>query len=95
MQVTEDANAAYAADPTAKLDVIAQAAGMDEDGAAANLATFSFPDKDAQLSDAWMGGTVQSFVKEVADFFVEQGELDSSLDSYDEFVNTLFLEHVE
>ncbi len=95
MQVTEEANAAYAADPTAKLDVIAQAAGMDEEGSADILATFSFPDRDTQLSDAWMGGTVQNFVQEVAEFFVEQGELEESLDDYGQFINTVFLENVE
>ena len=95
LQVTEDANKAYLADPTAKLDVIAQAAGMDEEGTQAVLDLFGFPDKEAQLSDAWFGGTVQNFVKEVADFFVLQGELEESLDSYDGFINTVFLENVE
>ncbi len=93
LQITEDANAAYNADQS-KLDVIAQAAGMDEDATAASLATFSFPNAEAQLSDAWLGGTVQTFVTEVANFFVEQGELDAALDSYEQTIDTSFLEQV-
>ena len=95
LQVTEDANAAFAKDPGSMIDTIAQAAGMDLDATQANLDTFSFPTADEQLSDAWMGGTVQNFVKEVADFFVEQGELESSLASYDSFVDTSFLASVD
>lgn len=93
LQVTEDANAAYGADQS-KLGVIAQAAGMDEDATASSLATFSFPSADQQLSDAWLGGTVENFVTEVANFFVEQGELDAALDDYGATINTSFLEGV-
>ncbi len=95
LQVTEDANAAYAADPAANEQTIADAAGMELDASNDVLATFSFPDKDAQLSDDWMGGTVQTFIKEVADFFVEQGELEEALDSYEDLIDTRFLEKVE
>ena len=59
------------------------------------MATFSFPDRDAQLSEAWLGGTVETFVTEVANFFVEQGELDAALDDYGQFINTIFLENVK
>ncbi|MGB1253325.1 MAG: ABC transporter substrate-binding protein [Candidatus Promineifilaceae bacterium] len=94
LQVTEDANAAYAADPAAHLATIASAAGMDEESTAASLATFSFPNATEQLSDAWFGGTVQTFVTEVANFFVEQGELDEALADYAPTINTSFLENV-
>ena len=95
MQVTEDANLAYAADPTANEQMIADAAGMDVDASNDVLATFSFPTKEEQLSDDWMGGTVQTFIQEVADFFVEQGELEEALDSYDDMIDTSFLEKVK
>ena len=95
LQVTEEANAAYAADPTAYEETIAEAAGMSVEDSNAVLALFQFPDKEAQLSEAWMGGTVQTFVKEVADFFVEQGELEAALDDYSPFIDTSFLEAVE
>ncbi|MFK7801496.1 MAG: ABC transporter substrate-binding protein, partial [Anaerolineae bacterium] len=95
LQVTEDANGMFASDPAPMMETIAEAAGMDMAATESNLATFSFPTAEEQLSDAWLGGTVQNFVKEVADFFVEQGELESSLDSYDAFINTSFLENVD
>lgn len=95
LQVTEDANNAYRADPSADIETIAQAAGMDVEATEATLATFSFPTAEEQLSDTWMGGTVQQFTKEVADFFVAQGELDSALDDYGSVINTSFLEEVE
>ena len=48
-----------------------------------------------QLSAAWLGGTVQQVMKDQMDFFVAQGEIDSALGSYDDFVDTSFLEGVE
>ncbi|MEM9776020.1 MAG: ABC transporter substrate-binding protein, partial [Chloroflexota bacterium] len=95
LQVTEDANGMFASDPSSMIDTIAEAAGMDIAGAQSNLDTFSFPTADEQLSDAWMGGTVQTFMKEVADFFVEQGELESAQSDYGQFVDTSFLENVD
>ena len=93
LQVTEDANAAFGSDQST-LGTIAQAAGMDEEATMASLSTFSFPSANEQLSDAWFGGTVQNFVTEVANFFVEQGELEAALDDYGPTINTSFLESV-
>ena len=73
LQVTEDANRAYNEDREPFIDTIAGAAGMDRPATIALLDAFSFPEKDAQLSDAWLGGTVQSVMKEQMDFFVEPG----------------------
>ncbi len=95
LQVTEDANRAYNADRSPFIDTIAEAAGMDREPTIALLDAFAFPEKDVQLSDAWLGGTVQSTMKEQMDFFVAQGEIDSALPSYDSFVDTSFLEAVE
>lgn len=92
LQVTEEANASYAADPTAKEDVIAEAAGMSVEDSNAVLDLFSFPTAEEQLSEAWMGGAVQNFVQEVAEFFVEQGELEAALDDYGPTIDTSFLE---
>jgi len=75
LQVTEDANAAYVEDAASKHEMIAEAAGMDVESAITSLNTFKFLTAEEQLSEAWMGGTVQNFVQEVAEFFVEQGEL--------------------
>ena len=95
LQVTEDANRAYNENRDPYIDTIAQAAGMDRAATIALLDAFSFPEKDAQISAAWLGGTVQSVMKEQMDFFVAQGEIETALASYDEFVDTSFLEGVE
>ena len=92
MQVTDEANAAYLADPGAALATIAQAAGMDEPATEELLGMFSFPSNEEQASEAWLGGTVQTFMKEVADFFVEQGQLDRAAEDYSSVVRTDFLQ---
>ena len=95
LQVTEDANRAYNRDRAPLIDTIAKAAGMDRAPTIALLDAFSFPEKDVQLSEAWLGGTVQQVMKDQMDFFVAQGEIDSALASYASFVDTSFLEGVE
>ena len=94
LQVTEDANRAYNDDREPFIDTIAGAAGMERSATIALLDAFAFPEKDTQLSDAWLGGTVQAVMKEQMDFFVAQGEIESALPSYDAFVDTSFLEAV-
>ena len=91
MAVTDEANAAYSANPGQHEETISRAAGMDLDATRSMLAMFSFPSAEAQKSEAWMGGTVQAFTKEVADFFVEQGQLDRALESYDFAIDASFL----
>ncbi len=95
LQVTEDANVAYNDDRSPFIDTIAEAAGMDREPTIALLDAFSFPEKDVQLSGAWLGGTVQQVMKDQMDFFVAQGEIETALASYDSFVDTSFLEAVE
>ena len=91
MEVTDQANAAYSADPGKFEETISKAAGMDLEATRTMLGMFSFPSAGDQKSEAWMGGTVQAFTKEVADFFVQQGQLDRSLDSYDFAIDASFL----
>ena len=91
MEVTDRANAAYNASPTEFEETISQAAGMDLEATRDMLGMFSFPSAQDQKSDAWMGATVQAFTKEVADFFVEQGQLERALDSYDFAVDASYL----
>ncbi|MXZ86069.1 MAG: hypothetical protein F4Z02_10485 [Acidimicrobiia bacterium] len=95
LQVTEDANVAYNDDREPFIDIIAGAAGMERAPTIALLDAFSFPERDVQLSQAWLGGTVQQVMKEQMDFFVAHGEIESALPSYDSFVDTSFLEAVE
>jgi len=74
------------------LPVIAKDAGMDEQATKETMAGFEFPDVATQLSDGWMGGGLQTFLKGVGDFFVEQGNIPSARDTYDGAVNAAPLE---
>ncbi len=84
-EVTAKANEMWnAGDMQAEmLPVIAKDAGMDEDATASTMATFVFPSVEEQLSEAWLGGNAASFMKGVADVFVEAGSIPSALDSYE------------
>jgi len=97
MQITEDANLAYNKEPKKYYETLAKASGMKVDGAIKTLNKFTFLDKSEQLSKDWMAGGVQSFTKEVADFFVAQKELPKALSqaAYDKTIDTSFLEKVK
>ncbi len=90
LEVTAAANASWndGSGVAEMLPVIANDAGMDEDATAETMATFVFPDVSTQLSEAWLGGAAPSFMKGVADVFVESGSIPSALDSYEGAVNT-------
>lgn len=89
LAVTAKANAMWnSGENTAEmLPVIAEDAGMDVGAAEATLATFIFPGVEEQLGEKWLGGGVASFMKGVADVFVEAGSIDGALDSYEGAVN--------
>ena len=89
LQVTADANAMWAAGEMGDemLSVIAQDAGMDPEATAETLAGFVFPTVEEQLSEAWLGGNAQTFMKGVAEVFVASGSIPGALDSYDGNVN--------
>lgn len=70
------------------LPVIAKDAGMDEAATEATMATFSFPSVADQLSDKWLGGGSQVFMKGVADVFVEAGDIPQARGDYSSAVNT-------
>ena len=92
MDVTDRANGAYGEDPAAALPKIARAAGMDEEAAAEMIRMFSFPSREDQASTAWLGGTVQTVMKQVADFFVQQQQLEQALAGYGGTVDAGFLQ---
>jgi taurine transport system substrate-binding protein len=89
LKVTADANEMWNSGDNADkmIPVIAKDAGMDEQATAETLATFIFPGVDDQLTDKWLGGGSQTFMKGVADVFVEAGSIDGALDSYENAVN--------
>lgn len=87
LAVTAAMNAKYVTDAATMLPVIAKDSGMTEAGAADMLTLFTFPPVSAQLSEKWLGGGTQRFLKEVADFFVEQDQIPEARDSYEDAVN--------
>ncbi len=97
LQVTADANAAWASgeNEAEMLAAIAADSGMDVEAAAASLATFVFPTVEEQLSGAWLGGAAPAFMKGVADVFVESGSIPSALGDYEGTVNIGPLSAVE
>ncbi|WP_439110650.1 taurine ABC transporter substrate-binding protein [Lentibacter sp.] len=90
LKVTADANAMWAdeANHAAMLPVIAKDAGMDETATMETISTFTFPTVEAQLGAGWLGGNAQTFMKGVADVFLEAGSIDATLDTYENTVNT-------
>ena len=84
LAVTAKANADWAdGNPADMLAAIAKDSGMSEEDAASSLAGFVFPTIEEQLSQAWLGGNAQEFMKGVANVFVEAGSIPSANDSYD------------
>ncbi len=71
----------------AMLEVIAKESGMDLEDAKGSISTMAFPSAEEQLSEKWLGGNAQTFMKGVADVFVEAGSIDSALDTYENAVN--------
>ena len=75
--------------------VIAKAAGLELKDSNIVLSLFDFYTRDDQLTERWMRGGVQQFLKEVADFFAEQGKIDKALGDYGPAVDASFYEKVE
>jgi taurine transport system substrate-binding protein len=67
---------------------IARDAGMDEADTLDTMNTFTFPSVSNQLSSAWLGGAGITFLKGVADVFVDAGEISGAKGSYAGNVNT-------
>ncbi|MBN8187001.1 ABC transporter substrate-binding protein [Salipiger thiooxidans] len=90
LMVTRDANEMWAdeANHEKMLPVIAKDAGMDLEATRETIATFVFPSVEEQLTEKWLGGGAQEFMKGVADVFVAAGSIDAALDSYADAVNT-------
>ncbi len=91
LAVTDQANAAYNADPEAVYGKIARAAGMDLEPTKKMIANFGFPSNEDQIGENWLGGGIQSAAKGVADVMVSAGGLDEALDDYSQFVDASYL----
>ncbi|MBR7890233.1 hypothetical protein J9B83_15095 [Marinomonas sp. A79] len=94
LKVTNDANADYQADPKALQPTIAKASGLSLADSNQILDLFYFPLTAQHVSPYWMGGGVQTFLKEVADFFVEQNQIPTALDDYSHTINATFFSSV-
>ena len=93
LRATQDFNDMWAADPETNNPIIAQAAGMEDVGQfLAGDVWFGFPTLEEQLSDEWLGGTVEQNMREQLKTFVELGEIPSSLDDFSPFIDTSYLE---
>jgi taurine transport system substrate-binding protein len=75
--------------------VIAKAAELDLKESNIVLSLFDFYPRSDQLTERWMLGGVQVFLKEVADFFQEQGMIDRALDDYSSTVDASFYAKAE
>ncbi len=95
LQVTDKAITHLEDDPDEAEPIIAKAAGMDRKRSNYVLSRFAFPKRNAQLSQRWMGGAVQSSLKEAADLWVKLGEMPKALDDYGPTVGTSFYEKVQ
>jgi taurine transport system substrate-binding protein len=96
LSVTAEANKKWYADGSDELlQVIANESGMGLEAARSAIATMKMPSVEEQLSEKWLGGNVQTFMKGVAEVFVNAGSIDASLDTYVGAVNTAPLKAVQ
>ena len=95
LEVTDQSTEFLDDNPDEAEPVIAEAAGLGLKESNIVLALFEFYPRSDQLTHQWMLGGVQDFVKEVADFFQEQGQIDNALDDYAASVDASFYEGVQ
>ncbi|MEG3662532.1 ABC transporter substrate-binding protein [Celeribacter halophilus] len=96
LSVTAEANATWnESHPAEMLSKIAMESGMDEEAALASISGFTFPSIEEQISEKWLGGTAASYMKGVADVFVESGAIPSALESYEGTIALGPLEAIE
>ena len=91
VDIVEASNKQWRKNPRSMVRSIARAADMAPASAMRALENFDFPTALEQKSDAWLGGDVVDYTKELADFFVSEGVLPRALESYDRFITTRFL----
>lgn len=92
LKVISDQNAAYLANPDSFIAPLSKDSGLDEAATKDQLAGFVFLTAEQRLSEQWLGGGLQAFLKEVADFYVTTGNIPAALDSYDSSVDASYLE---
>lgn len=81
--------AAWTAD-SAQIKAIAANVGSTPQDAVVALDGASYPDGEAQMSAAWMGGGAAATMKATADFLKGAGRINAVADNYAKFVNADF-----
>jgi len=71
------------------LPVIAKDSGMDVKSTGETIDTFVFPSVKDQLSGQWLGGGAQTFMKGVAQVFLDAGSIDAARSTYEDAVNPI------
>ena len=95
LEVTDRSIDFLDSDPDKAQPVIAAAAELDLKESNIVLSLFDFYPRSDQLTERWMAGGVQTFIKEVADFFQQQGKIDAALDDYSASVDSSYYDKVE
>ncbi len=96
LKVTADMNKKFnGPDKEKMLPVIAKASGMSIKAVKQTLQGFHFPTIQQQLSSKWLGGGTQQFLKQVADFFVQQGTIPKARKNYNDAVDASYLQAAE
>ncbi len=95
LTVTDRAITHLEDDPDEAQPVIAKAAGMELKRSNYILSRFAFPKRDAQLSQRWMGGSAQATMKEMADLWVQLGQMPKALGDYRSMVDASFYQKVQ
>lgn len=92
LKVTAELNTAFTASAARMIPGIATPLDMFEGTVAESMAGFEFPSITAKLGESWLGGGVQTHLKQLADFFVVQGTMDNDLDDYAHTVDATYLQ---
>ncbi len=95
LAVTDRATEYLEDEPQNAKPIIATAAGLSLKESNIVLSLFDFYTRGDQLTARWLGGGVQVFLKEVADFFQQQGEIERALDDYSGTVDSSFYAQVK
>lgn len=91
LKTTADLNASFVANSDRMVPDIATEMNMTEVMVAASMQGFRFPNLSSKLGASWLGGGVQNHLNALAEFFIIQGTMDTTLEDYGKFVDVSYL----
>jgi taurine transport system substrate-binding protein len=91
MEVTDKANAAYAANPDSAYQTVSGASGMDLAATKAMMGKFGFPSNEEQAGPNWFGGTLQKMAPGIMDVMAKAGAVEKPLADYSKVLDPSFL----